>query len=585
MKRGRTKILKDLWKFFRREYNAFTRALSSFGRKFTKVRETSVAARGLAGRRRPTMVNYVNPLFWVMQTFWFVVRYLTSRDLITALQGAPAVIGLIIPVVAGYWLHRSVDDRTAHARERLNFYAERGRLDDAEFYSRQMCFLDPSNPEVLLNRAKLLDAMDRSDEAKMTAITLAKEFDYTPALKWYCLTELEDLSQLNPSGIAYTERSNQLVSMVSALLDRDPRSVESNRLMGILRIQRGEYLQAVSPLRTIIEESPQVEPDVWYRLAIAQYRTGLTEEARQSASTAADGFLERDAREIPSLARTRESIDALVLAEREPEAIARLNELILHASSHHDRNNLMVLQALVRSGWCHRLRTNPQRSPTDLAQALAAISEAIRVAVDHPDVQEEFVQLVSTPDVDDTAFEYHMQIAISNGIAPGLVRFVNGTRLLTGDPPDFDGAIRQFEVAEAQGVLPAGLLNNLADALVESDNSNDDDLNRAMTFVNQAIAYRPDVPHFRDTRGKIHLKQGNAIAAIADFELALKADDIRHLVAESLAEAWRMAGDEDESERYRKLAIELRQQRESPPADTSPPTRESVLSRAASEYR
>lgn len=534
-----------------RKYRGFRQGLSSVVRRLADVSEVPVSAGGIVARRRPTAANYLNPVFWVLQAFWFIVRYLTSRNLIAGLQGLPALVGLVTPVVAGFWIVRSTDDRIAYADNRMDYYLANDDLERADFYSRQMCFLAHRDPDVLLSRAQLLDRMGRGEEAVAISIQLAREFDHLPAMEWLSEKELQAISQ---SGVVDEARDAQLVNWLTWIIRKEPRHLRANFMLGTLRMMRGHYIRAVKPLQTVTQYSREPIPEAWYSLAVCEDMLGNTEAAQASASTAADRFLERDAARPFELQRCLQTLRALVLAGREPEA-ATLIRQVMPQQPAADQAQLQWLLGDVYARMCERLRTKERRTPEDLARAIDAIYRGLAAAQTNPVVLEELTRLSCSSDIDDTSLQRQLATALDSGVSPGLVHFILGTRLLTQDPPDTDAALQHFQLAETHHAGLPGLLNNIADALVESD---DADLDRALRLVNQALDLMPDQPHFFDTRGKILLRQGETLKAIADFERALAAPEIRAVVHDSLAEAWAELGNDEQQQRHRRLAESYR---------------------------
>ncbi len=86
---------------------------------------------------------------------------------------------------------------------------------------------------------------------------------------------------------------------------------------------------------------------------------------------------------------------------------------------------------------------------------------------------------------------------------------------LDGNP---DAAKLHFEVASAQGLQTAQLMNNLAWSIAYSEMPR---LETALELVNRALVMQPGRPEILDTRGHIFAKMGRHTEAIADLERAL----------------------------------------------------------------
>ena len=140
------KILQWIWEDCQKAYKSVTSAIASLA----TLKEEPVVTGRSSQRNRLKFSNYFNPIFWLMQFFWFVARYLTSREPIAGLQGLPALVGIVAPLLAGTWLTPSVEERVSYARSRMSFFAEREEFDKADFFSKQLCALTPGDPASLL---------------------------------------------------------------------------------------------------------------------------------------------------------------------------------------------------------------------------------------------------------------------------------------------------------------------------------------------------------------------------------------------------------------------------------------------------
>ena len=90
-----------------------------------------------------------------------------------------------------------------------------------------------------------------------------------------------------------------------------------------------------------------------------------------------------------------------------------------------------------------------------------------------------------------------------------------------------------FELASAQGLQTAQLMNNLAWSIAYSDTPT---LDTALELANKALEMQPNRGEILDTRGHIFAKMGRYKEAIADLELAIpqlaRPDRARRLLQE-----------------------------------------------------
>ncbi len=263
-----------------------------------------------------------------------------------------------------------------------------------------------------------------------------------------------------------------------------------------------------------------------------------------------------------------ELLRAMILAEQEKEAVLMIQQS-LPKRTEQETAELKWLLGEVYAQWCQRLRLKKYRTADDLAQALDAIYRGIISAPSNPYVTEEMVQLSCVKDVNDRILQEQLEVALNAGVSPGLVHFILGTRLLLAGAPNAQEALRHFELAMEHDKAMPGLLNNVADAMVETDST---DTERALTLVNQAIALLPDQPYFFDTRGKILLKKDEPRKAIADLEKALAAPELRVVVHAELAAAYLALNDQQNYEHHKEMSENYRKQQAVPLRTEEPAT-------------
>ncbi|MEZ6033114.1 MAG: hypothetical protein R3C17_08490 [Planctomycetaceae bacterium] len=230
-----------------------------------------------------------------------------------------------------------------------------------------------------------------------------------------------------------------------------------------------------------------------------------------------------------------------------------------------EANELKWLLGEVYAQWCQRLRLKPYRTAEDLARAVDAIYKGVVVAPNNPFVTEEMVQLSCVKDVDDELLQGQLEVALNSGVSPGLVHFIMGTRLLLQENADAKEALQHFELAMQHNASLPGLLNNIADAMVEADS---EEIDRALTLVNQAIELIPNQPYFYDTRGKIFLKKGEPLKAVADLEKALAATELRPQVHAELAAAFQSLNNQTQYEYHKAMSEQYLKQQPTPVTPT-----------------
>lgn len=553
-------VWRFLWRFFadilidlHRASHAARTAIASLATQ----KEIRVAKGDLSRTYKLRISNFFNPIFWVVQSIGFVFRYLASRVPVAGIQGLPALACLLGCISAGAWLSPSLDKQIAHARGRFELHLEHKEYEQADFFSRQLCFLTPNASEALMKRAELFDRTDREAESRSLLLVLAKERKYLPAVERLCE---EDLEFLKNGSMADELREKELIGGLQFILDQQPANVQANSRLGSYYVLRGQFAKALPLLEKAVSLSRSSNPAVNYSLAVAQKKLGLFEKSKANASIAADAFVDRNSRSPYSVQYSIEALRAMILAERESEATSLILESLPHRTEP-EAKELKWLLGEVYAEWCKRLREKKYRTVADLARAVDAIYKGVVVSPNNPVVTEEMVQLSCVKDVDDEMLQQQLEVALNSGVSPGLIHFVIGTRLLLAGNANAKEALQHFELAMQHNASLPGLLNNIADAMVEADSA---DVERALTLVNQAIDLMPDQPYFYDTRGKILLKKGEPLMAVVDLEKALAAAELRPQVHAELAAAYLSLNDQPHYEYHKAMSESYRKQQATP---------------------
>jgi tetratricopeptide (TPR) repeat protein len=554
---------------FRSARRAFLRRLESAQRSISKsgaavsgslgkileIRETRVDVRGGKERTKPPKIQYFNPLYWLLQILKCFGRYITSREAISGIQGLPALVGFFAPLLLGYWLAPSREDLILRAQGQRNFYAEKEDFERADFFARQLCGLLPGDSQVQFDRALLVHSSGKHEEAEAMILQLATDRQFEPAMEWICDKDLRSIeTALKPDETALRTLMNRL----QFLLNRNTGNRRANLMLGLLYLKQEQFGRAVPPLMIAVGDRPEANPEAACALAMCLRQTRQWSDSIRYSSRAADALLTRMATQPYSSETCVQTLRALILSERESEALDLVQQLA-KSQPESEQAQLNWLAGEVCAQWCRRLRTREGRTAEDLAKALVVMNAAISMGSQHPSVTDEMVRLCCLSDLDDAVISQQLSVALDSGVAPGLVHFIQGTRFLLANPPDQKSALHHLELARTHSGEMPGLLNNLADAMLQAE---DADLNQAFSLVQEAIRMMPDQPYFYETRGSIHLKRNEYREAIADLEKALAAPELRSQAHQKLARAYEGLGDVAEAERHMKMSEQNQKKQE-----------------------
>jgi tetratricopeptide (TPR) repeat protein len=279
-------------------------------------------------------------------------------------------------------------------------------------------------------------------------------------------------------------------------------------------------------------------------------------DARASAAVAADQLLKQNSERKLTDEEFLQTVRALVLAYREQEALQLTEPRIRLAAADDERNFWASLKGEICATWSRRLSTKPGATATELAQSITVLFDGVSAAPGQTAVVDELCRLCISTRITSREIDKHLEVALNSGVSPGLVHFILGSRAATEEPPDKVKADEHFQLAVAHDGNFPGLLNNMANLIADSESGN---YAEGLKLVKQALALLPNQPEIHDTHGKLLLRLGQPIPAIAAFEKALAAPAIRGEVHTNLAKAWEALGNQEKMAFHRSLAESLRQ--------------------------
>lgn len=238
-------------------------------------------------------------------------------------------------------------------------YITEKRNDDAEKELRALASADPSNVEFGLNVVRFLlqtksDAAARDElvarskaehDAFPYQLALA-EFDFThgqtqeaaellkkliksPATPQNAVIAQIKLAQLQASVRKFDEAN----AIVADILNKDNRNVDALKLRGGLKLERGQFDEAIADLRAVLNDQPRAA-DVMLLLATAYERTGSIElaEKQYADATNVSGFSSQPGLQYVGFLRRRGNQDRAdevlnELVRRSPHDLALLRAL------------------------------------------------------------------------------------------------------------------------------------------------------------------------------------------------------------------------------------------------------------------
>ena len=536
--------------YYQRKYAKTWANWRRWTRELLRLRDSNQSLAAEDRRKLPAGLSYINPIFWIMQSGAFLFRFLQTRQFLHFLAGLPAVFGVFSPLMLEIWLVPTEQQLVARARSAFRANAQAEDYATADFYLRKLAALQPEEPDHRLQQAAVQSKLGNEQQARSVALRLMRESGYMPAAEWLSERQFADFAA---EAIPSDESWKSLEQILEWILNRQPDHIRALYMRATGLMVRGENSRAQAVLRKLVAQPRGNFGLALYSLAEVELDLDNEQEARAAADQAASLFLQAYTNRqlvMPDFVRL---MRCLLLAHREVEAV----QLITEAAGVHPelQDELRELLLQVYLGHSRRLREQKIRTTEDVALALDQITRAILISPADPRVTEELVAVSGVREMSDNVLEEQLNAALTAGISPGTVHFILGTREMSKTPPNLAEAMVHFELAQQHLPGMPGLLNNIADAMAEQTEA---DMDQALAMVNQAVKYLPDQPAVYDTRGKILLRLGRTLEAIADFERALPDRQNPDKVHEHLAKAWEQAGNSQKAAIHRAMVDELR---------------------------
>jgi len=460
--RNSRRKLRVRWAVYKRRLAALSKSLSRISRSIFKLHESEVAISREDKRRLPARLSFINPIFWIVQSARFVIRYVQSRKYGNVIRSLPAASGFIFPVALSLWIAPSFDTELQQSYNRLSRAQAAENLTDAEFFARKVCAMLPDESAAWMRLAVVRDLQGKSAEAEQLAIEKGVKRGYVPAAEWLADRRFAAVVG-NPNPDPQLEK--ELVDGLKWIIARRESDVRANFMLGTYLLYRSQLLEARPVLKHLISLPKGNFPEALYSLAVVEGQLGDDEAARTAAGLAADGFLKRDALREFRVESFLQLVRSLLIARRETEAVQLIQQKNSDLPAFQDQ--FRQLTGEVFASWSKRLRTTAGRSADDVQKALTAISQAVIAAPASPIVTQELVELAGVSEISDEALDQHLRTALDAGVSPGVIHFIQGTRCIARNPPDIEAGLQHLRIADTHNPGMPGLLNNMADAIVE----------------------------------------------------------------------------------------------------------------------
>jgi tetratricopeptide (TPR) repeat protein len=357
------------------------------------------------------------------------------------------------------------------------------------------------DPDYLFRIARCFGELDRRPEAAAMFSTLAP-LDRPGHVPAHLFLARALLSTEAPSPHALGQAEVHL----QQVLKQEAQNPDARELLGRIYLTLGRWDEARKQLIEVVAKRPEVA----LQLAVTQKELGDDAGSRAWAGRAVKTFSAQCEEATGENPRARLSwVNALTLLKDYPQAAAVLDTGRQKASSPLYDEALAQVCGL----WATQLRTE---QPTNRALRLQVLRQGLEAIPGNAVLLGELLRFVRVKGAEAEATRQALNRLLAGGRDAAWLHFCLGCLAQdSGDP-----AKAAFHLKTAFNAAPAlaNIANNLAATLGEA---RPPDLPLALPLMQAVLARDPENAFYRDTRGQLLLKQGDAQAAVADLEAAL----------------------------------------------------------------
>lgn len=327
----------------------------------------------------------------------------------------------------------------------------------------------------------------------------------------------------------------------------------ANSLMSQIYLAQGDLKNAVSKLRTLVADKPQI----WFLIADAEQKLGNKDARSQAIESAYKAFSEK-VQEDPSNITNR-----IFLARAANDAQGfQAAESILMAGLQTSPDAL-ALRTTLAALYVQQAKTVPIKDDHDIkgiGAQIALLQRALTLVPNHPQALQALMEYVNAPGMKRKQANKVLDEILASGQANAMVHFLLATQALVAG--ENETAQLHFELGYKKNPNLPYLLNNLAWLLANQDKP---DTKRAMELIDKAISMVDSdssvMPTLVDTRGHVLIKRKQWKDAIIDLESSAKflRKPSQAASYRAIAEAYEALGQKELAETYQTRAdgIEL----------------------------
>jgi tetratricopeptide (TPR) repeat protein len=452
-----------------------------------------------------TIRDALRPRNWLQWSVELILGWFQTRPYLDLVLGMPAVVAM-----AGLLFLASYVNSRPHQQSNYFSTILKRSYDEKDTVAVELCYRSmlramPERTDLQVARAIALTELDRKDEAIELMKQLHSQTSSTRAAFWLANNTL-DINQLRQwTAEQHVEFRDYMKSALrtSEGWSMDEREiVMAKYLVGIQALQ-----EAIGYLIKLVPNRPELALTTSILLA----SSGETQSAQHYAARATEYYRAALRENQADLAIRASLVQALVMQNREEEALQAINEGLLHSNSAEIRQ----LKSDILIMWSHRIKTE-NKSEASTAKRLDLIFDAVKCSPNRPIVMDAVFDIAMECRTSPNPDIRNLLAKTVQSVDPDVLHMIRGT--IAAMDGDLDKAIYHLRMAEPSGKTLPVIYNNLASAISSKPGA---DLLEALRLVELAIRADANQAYFKETRGQILAKLDRHDEALRDLEAAM----------------------------------------------------------------
>lgn len=474
----------------------------------------------------------------VNETRYRVSTMLDERRPMDGMLGLPALFTVILLGFMVLTSHETVGlEKQGEMEAEAQAHLDQGRFMEARLMAMRVGrSATTENQKAMLIEAKALRGMGKGQDA-MRLLSHSAPLDRPGHAPAHVLQAAILLSQ-TPGDPAGAKRH------IENALQADPSNEDGLELAARFAAAQREWRTA---LRYLTKINLEKRADLMLMKATALQYSGMKDDAIKCASQAEEALRAVKDKAGPGGDRIRFSIAvSLSLQRRFEDALKWMTSTMTAKPGQEERQ---VLGGIYLS-WSRHLK---DQAAVDKMKVLQLLERGIQISPESQDIIMAFLHDCEEFSADTEERRKHVERVLGEGgIATSFLHYYLGVQDWKNG--ERDSARTHFELASSLNPGFSVISNNLAMAIA-SVSSKQDELEKALTMMDELLKKEPENPFYLDTRGHVHAKLGRFKEAVGDFERALPKARNQDSTHAKLADLYQHLGMQDLAAQHRNASL------------------------------